>query len=78
MDLEATTIPHVVEELTRLYLADIDDPLTRRVLDASAVVRRATLSLLGAMLPDAAPQDAYDRLCALPFVESGREGLQGA
>lgn len=76
MDLEATTLPHVVEELTRLYLADIDDPLTRRVLDASAVVRRATLSLLGAMLPDAAPQDAYDRLCALPFVESGRDGLQ--
>jgi hypothetical protein len=65
----------VVEELTRLYLADVPDPLTRRVLEAAAVVRRTTRPLLQAMLPAVAPQDAYDRLRALPFVESTRDGL---
>jgi len=66
----------VVEELTRLYLADVTDTLTRRALDAASVVRRVTLSLIQAMLPDAAPQDALDRLQALPFVRSERDGLQ--
>jgi hypothetical protein len=75
LDLEELAIQRVVEELTRLYLADVPDPLTRRVLDAASVVRRTTLSLLRAMLPDAAPQDAYERLRALPFVESSRDGL---
>jgi hypothetical protein len=31
--------------------------------------------LLAALLPDAAPQDAYERLQALPFVESASDGL---
>jgi hypothetical protein len=66
----------VVEELTRLYLADVSDPLTRRALDAASVVRRVTLSLIQAMLPDAAPQDALDRLQALPFVKSERDVFQ--
>lgn len=73
--LETIAVPRVIEELARLYRADIGDPLTRRILDAASVVRRATLSLLAVMLPDAAPQDAYDRLGALPFVASDREGL---
>ena len=38
-------------------------------------MRRPTLSLLGAMLPDAAPQDAFDRLRRLPFVELSSDGL---
>jgi hypothetical protein len=38
-------------------------------------VRRPTLSLMGAMLPDAAPQDTYERLRALPFVELSSDGL---
>ncbi|HVG17694.1 MAG TPA: winged helix-turn-helix domain-containing protein [Blastocatellia bacterium] len=66
----------VVEELMRLYLADVHDPLTRQALDAASVVRRITLSLLQAMLPDAAPQDAFERLQALPFVESEHDGLR--
>ena len=73
-DHEATTITAIVEELTELYLAQLD-PLTRRALDAASVVRRPTLSLIGAMLPDAAPQDAFERLRALPFVESSGDGL---
>jgi len=39
------------------------------------MLRRVTLSLLGALLPDEPPQEAFARLSALPFVELGREGL---
>jgi hypothetical protein len=63
-----------VEELARVYLDGLDPP-TRAALDAAAVVRRTTRSLLAAMLPDAPVQDAFERLRALPFVECDREGL---
>lgn len=75
LQIEEAAVQRVVEELTRLYLADVHDPLTRQALDAASVIRRTTLSLLQAMLPHAAPHDAYERLHALPFVESGRDGL---
>ncbi|MET4182080.1 hypothetical protein ABIB94_004184 [Bradyrhizobium sp. JR7.2] len=75
VDLESAVLPRVVEELTQLYVAEIGDSFTRRVLNAASVVRRTTLSLLSAMLPDAPPQDAYERLHALPFVAMTREGL---
>ncbi len=75
LQIEEAAVQRVVEELTRLYLADVQDPLTRQALDAASVVRRTTLSLIQAMLPHAAPQDVYERLHALPFVESGRDGL---
>lgn len=74
LDHEATTVTAIVEELTELYLAGLD-PSTRKALDAASVVRRPTLTLLGAMLPDAAPQDAFDRLRGLPFVELSNDGL---
>ena len=74
--LSATGLQRVFEELIKLYLADVPDPLTRRALDAASVVRRVTVSLLHAMLPDAAPQDAFDRLKALPFVEPEHDGLR--
>jgi hypothetical protein len=75
VDVEAAVLPRVVEELTRLYLADIDDPIARQALAASSVVRRTTLSLLAAMLPQVPPQDAYDHLLGLAFVETSHEGL---
>jgi hypothetical protein len=75
VDLESAVLPRVVEELTRLYVADIGDAFTRRALNAASVVRRTTLSLLSAMLPDSSPQHAYERLRALPFVAMSREGL---
>jgi hypothetical protein len=75
VDTESAVLPRVVEELTRLYVTEIGDSFTRRVLNAASVVRRTTLSLLSAMLPDAPPQDAYERLRALPFVAMSREGL---
>ena len=75
LDLEGLAHQHVVSELTRLYLAGIDDPMTLTALNAASVLRRTTLSLLGAMLPNAAPQDAFARLQALPFVNTSTDGL---
>jgi hypothetical protein len=63
-----------MEELTRLFLEDLDQE-TRRALDAASVVRRVTLSLLRTMLPESAPTEALARLRSLPFVWSGSEGL---
>lgn len=73
-DPQATTVAAIVSELTELYLAGLD-PTTRLALDAASVVRRPTLSLLAAMLPEAAPQDAFERLRRLPFVELSSDGL---
>ena len=67
-------LPTVVQELAALYLDGLD-PATREALDATSVLRRVTLSLLGALLPDEPPQAPFARLAALPFVELGREGL---
>jgi DNA-binding response OmpR family regulator len=74
VSLEAVTVKAIVEGLTELYLGGLD-PTTRLALDAASVVRRPTLSLLAAMLPNTAPQDAFDRLRRLPFVELGDDGL---
>jgi hypothetical protein len=71
---DSLTVKAVVDGLTELYLGVLD-PKTREALDAASVVRRPTLSLLGAMLPDTAPQDAFARLRTLPFVRLGDDGL---
>jgi hypothetical protein len=64
----------VVTELATLYLSGLDQP-TRAVLDAACTVRRPSLSLLAALLPDVPPHDAYNMLRPLPFVEFGPDGL---
>ena len=71
---EDAVLPTVVQELAALYLDGLDTA-TREALDATSVLRRVTLSLLGALLPDEPPQAPFERLAALPFVELGREGL---
>ena len=71
---EDAVLPTVVQELAALWLDGLDSA-TRSALDATSVLRRVTLSLLGGVLPDASPSDAFERLRALPFVELGREGL---
>lgn len=73
--VEETAVPRVVEELTRLYLDNLD-ALTRRILDAASVVRRVTAPLLIAMLPDVTADEELERLAALPFVEEGPDGLR--
>ncbi len=67
-------IATVVTELARVYLAGLDQP-TRAVLDAVCTLRRPTLSLLGALLPEVPPHDAYEMLRPLPFVQFGPDGL---
>ena len=64
----------VFDALTRLYLHGLD-PATRLALDAASVVRRTTMSLLAALLPERAPQDAFERLAGLPFAELAPDGL---
>jgi hypothetical protein len=74
VDREASTVNALVDALTELYLGRLD-PATRQVLDAASVVRRPTKSLLAAMLPESAPQDALERLRSLPFVDVSNDGL---
>src|SRR6516165_3792864 len=71
---EDAVLGPMVEELARLYIDGLD-PITRRALDAAAVVRRTTLTLLEAMLPDDDPAELFGALRMLPFVELGTEGL---
>jgi hypothetical protein len=73
--LTAGMAQRVVEEFSRLFLADVTDPQTRRALEAASVVRRVTLPILSAMLPDTSPQDAQERIRALPFGQPDRDGL---
>lgn len=68
-------IQQAVDELTHVFLADVSDPVTRRVLEGAAVTRRSTISLLRAIFPDLAPQDVYERLSDLPFVDCVSDGL---
>jgi len=74
--LEDLALHRVIEELARMYLAEISDDITRRALEAASVVRCATISLLRAMLPEAAAQDVYERLRSVPLVHAHRDGLQ--
>ena len=45
--LEDAALTRVVDELSRIYLEDVEDELARRALEAASVVRRATEPLLG-------------------------------
>ncbi|HLW55324.1 MAG TPA: winged helix-turn-helix domain-containing protein [Candidatus Angelobacter sp.] len=74
-DFEDLAIHRVISELTQLYLSEIVDPMTRRVLEAASVLRRITLTLLRAMLPDVMPQEAFAQLRSLPFVHIALDGL---
>ncbi|GGX52856.1 winged helix-turn-helix domain-containing protein [Saccharospirillum salsuginis] len=72
---EDAPLQHSLDELTRMFLADVSDGVTRRVLEGAAVTRRVTVSLLRALFPDLAPQDAFERLRQLPFVDGTSDGL---
>jgi hypothetical protein len=74
LTLPDAAVATVITELAQVYLSGLDQP-TRAVLDAACTLRRPTMSLLGALLPDVPPHDAYDMLRPLPFVEFGPDGL---
>lgn len=65
----------VIDQLTRLFLEDVPDPVTRQAIEAASVIRRTTASLLAVVLPDVPPAEALDRLRDLPFVETRQDGL---
>lgn len=64
-----------LEELTRIFLKDVEDTTTRQVLEGAAITRRTTVSLLRALFPELPPQDGYERLRKLPFVDTTSDGL---
>ncbi|MGM0826505.1 MAG: winged helix-turn-helix domain-containing protein [Pseudomonadota bacterium] len=72
---QETVLQHAVDELSRMFLADVDDPVSRHVLQGAVVLRRVTVSLLQLLFPELAPQDAYERLRRLPFVDGVHDGL---
>lgn len=73
--LEEAVTTRVVTALTRMYLQDVPDAVTRRALEAASVVRRVTRPLLAAMLPESTAEDAFDRLLDLPFIDCGSDGV---
>src|SRR5205085_6740854 len=75
VELREVAVQRIIDVLARTYLDDIADPLTRRTLEAAAVTRRATRSLLAALLPDTPPNETFARLRELPFVELSEDGL---
>lgn len=74
--LEDLAFHRMFDELARRHMAEIGDPVTRRAIEVAAVVRSVTTPLLGAMLADVAPNDAYERLRASPLMRLARDGLQ--
>jgi len=76
LDLQDMAEHKVIQELSRLFLVDVADSVTREALEAASVARRITQSLLGAMLPDTSAQETYEKLNALAFVDCMRDGLR--
>jgi AAA ATPase domain len=71
--LEDVAAQEAVDTLARIFLADVVDPSTRDALEAGAVVRRVTRSLLRAMLGE--EDESFELLAELPFVEPRADGL---
>jgi DNA-binding winged helix-turn-helix (wHTH) protein len=76
LSLAASELDSVLEQLSREYLAQVvQDPLARRALSAGSVVRRITVPLLRALLPDVDAEAAHARLRSLAVVEVTPDGL---
>jgi len=65
----------LVDHLAELFLDEVPDVTTRRVLQAACLIRTVTSPLIEAMLPDIPPEHALARLRALPFVRPTAHGL---
>ncbi len=75
MFLDDIAVSRLNEEIASRYLDPENGSLSRRVVQASAVVRRMTMPLLSAMLPDDDVAEAWDLLRGQPFIEQDRDGL---
>ena len=65
----------VVGALATRFLDGVEDPDTRRTLESIAVLRRATRSLLSAVLETDELDPIIERLRELPFVALAHDGL---
>lgn len=74
--VEDVALHRMVDELARRHLSEIDDGITRQVVEAASVVRSVTTPLLAAMLPNVAPSDAYERLRTSTLARLSRDGLR--
>lgn len=75
-DLPDATLQRVMSELTPIYLAEVEDEDTRRLLEGASVVRRVTVPVLASMFAGLEPEEAYRRLERLVFTEVVRDGLR--
>lgn len=73
--LDQMNLQQTLQTLAEMFLADISDPVIRQALEASAVVRRTTASLLRAIFPSIDPDLTYVRLSGLPFIDIHNDGL---
>jgi hypothetical protein len=73
LTLEDAAIQEVMQELTARNLADVEDPDTREAVQLASVARRLTRSLLRALA--ISPEEHWDQLRRLPFIDSRRDGL---
>jgi hypothetical protein len=73
--IESETIPAMIARLARVYLTDVPDRRSRRLLEAASVVRRMNRPLIAVMLPEEDAGEALDLLEQLPFVDRRADGL---
>jgi hypothetical protein len=73
--LEPSDLLGVVETLVGLYLAEVVDAPLRQALQRASVVRRVTVSLLKALLPQADAAATFERLSALSITTLAVDGL---
>jgi hypothetical protein len=72
--LQDAAIQEVMENLTGLFLADVEDADTRDALRYTSVTRRVTRSLLRAL--GFSDDRLFDKLRLLPFIDALRDGLR--
>ena len=71
----ASPMHAVVDALVQMLHAEVADPLLRQALHRVAVVRRVTISLLRALVPQVDPHALLDALAALPMCTLATDGL---
>lgn len=75
LHFEPQAAPEVVHSLVELFVEQVPGPAHRAALEAAALVRATTESLLAAMLQTPDAHDLFAWLRGLSFVESGPQGL---
>ena len=75
MHFEPQAAPEVVHALVEQFVEQVPGPAHRAAVEACALVRAMTESLLGAMLRIPDPHDLFRWLRELSFIDSGPLGL---